>query len=333
MMTDKKKIGIILVSLIVMLLWGSLFSVVKLGYKQFHIDTAFYPNLLLFAGIRFSVSGFIIVFLRSAKNKFRPLIKTQKEWGGVLLLALFAVIMHYGFTYFGLSVVASAKTALLKQSGVIVFIFLSFLIIKEDKFSIFKLFGAVFGIASIIILNLGENGGGFSIGEIYIVLASVCTVAAGIVCKKLLSNTDAVMMTGISELLGGLLLLIAGLSLGGTLNIAGTGSWLLLLYLIAATCVSYILWYSVVQKYELSKLFIIKLSEPLFAAVIGAVILEENIFNAQYLISFFCVIVAVVISNVNMIRKTKTQKLMVQDVSELAASQSSATYMEDTKDK
>ncbi len=62
------KIYGILLALLVMALWGSLFPFIKLGYQSFKIDTAFIPNLILFAGVRFLVCGVGITGYSAAKK-------------------------------------------------------------------------------------------------------------------------------------------------------------------------------------------------------------------------------------------------------------------------
>lgn len=309
-----KNLILVLLSLLVMLLWGSLFPFVKLGYKEFQIDTSFYPNLLFFAGVRFTISGLLITLFQGIRKKSIPTLNGKREWVGVLLVGVFAVIFHYACTYFGLSIVASSKTALLKQSGVLIFIFFSFLFVKEDKMSWEKGIGAILGIASIIILNFDDVGFNFGLGELFVVLASCCTVISNVVCKKMLKETDATVMTGYSELFGGIILVIVGLSFGGGFVLDDIGAWCLFIYIIIATCVSYILWYTIVQKNELSKLFIIKLSEPLFAAVIGAIILKEDLFQLHYLLAFLCIGLAVVVSNLSFGQMFKRKKKNVKRI-------------------
>ena len=304
----QKNLILVLLSLVVMLLWGSLFPVGKLSYEKFEINTKFLPNLLLFAGVRFMVSGLLITFFQGVRQKAVPKISSKREWLGVALVGVFAVMFHYACTYFGLSMVESSKTALLKQSGVLVFIFFSFLFLKEEKFSIGKGIGAVFGIVSIVALNLDELGFSFGKGELLIVLASCCTVISNVVVKKLLKQTDAVTVTGYSELFGGIVLLIIGSSCGGEFVLSGVGDWCLLGYIILATCISYVLWYAIVQKNELSKLFIVKFSEPLFAAIIGAIILQENLWKAQYLWAFIFVGLALVVSHLDFPKLFKQRK-------------------------
>ena len=95
----------------------------------------------------------------------------------------------------------------------------------------------------------------------------------------------------------GLVLLAIGLAGGGKMRLAQAGDYLLFGYMVVATCASYMIWYTIVQRYELSKLFITKLSEPVFAAIIGAIILKEDLLQWHYIGAFLCIATAVVISN------------------------------------
>ena len=306
-MKEKQRANLtpILLALVVMLCWGSLYPVVKLGYAKFDIDTSYYPNLVLFAGVRFTVSGAVISLFLTAKEKKLPTVKTKREWLGIALVALFAVMLNYSLAFYGLSLVESSKTALLKQSGVLIFIVLCALIFKDDKMTVGKGIGAVLGLGSILILNINQLGLSMGFGECVIIASSFCTVTASVICKKMLKGTDSKVTTGYSQLLGGVILLVIGLALGGKMSIVQIGDWLLFGYMTLATCASYLIWYTIVQKNDLSKLFIVKLSEPLFAAIIGAIILKENIFQLHYLGAFLCIATAVIISNLTFKKKKK----------------------------
>lgn len=279
-------------AILVMALWGSLFTFVKLGYKVFGMDTDFVPNLLFFAGLRFLICGGIILIYCAKKGKNLKITKFN-QWGRILSVGLFAVILHYSFTYVGLTMTDSSKTALLKQLGVLFFICFSFLFFNDDKFSIGKLLGAIFGLCGIIVLNTQSLKISFTIGEIMIIGASVCTVISNISCKRLTKEVDAIVVTGYSQFIGGLVLTIVGFTFCGslgTLSVKGLG---IMAYICVASIFGYCIWYSLVGKSELSKLFIIKFSEPLFAALCGAVLLKENIFNIQYLLALIFVVLAI----------------------------------------
>ncbi len=64
-----------------------------------------------------------------------------------------------------------------------------------------------------------------------------------------------------------------------------------------ASIFSYSIWFTVVKNGELSKLFIIKFAEPVFACIFGAILLGENIFKVQYILAFLLIAGGIYISN------------------------------------
>lgn len=300
----RRTIIIVLVSLLVMILWGALFPFVKYGYKVFSIDTTFYPNLILFAGVRFTISGFILsLFCIFTKRTY--IVRQPKKLIGTSLVALFAVVLHYTCTYIGLCLVDAGKTALLKQSGVVVFVCISFLFFKEDEFSWGKIAGAVLGVASVLVVNFESTKFDFGLGSILIIAASLCTVINNVVFKKTLGDVNPVSVTGYSQFIGGVILLVIGLCFGGSFGTVTWGGAGIMVFIVAATVVSYGLWYAVVQKYSLSKLFIIKMTEPLFAAMISVLLPIGATLTWQHGAAFALVVAAVLVSNVNFGKKPR----------------------------
>ena len=298
----KKKTGVILPALLVMVLWGSLFPTVKLGYGLCGVDTSSPADILLFAGIRFTVCGAVICafsFLRGGTSFRGSGLKTVgSAWGGVLLSGIFSVTLHYSCTYLALGMTASSKTAIIKQIGALLYVCCSFLFFKSDRLTKYKLIGAGIGFLGIIAINL-DGGGGFSfgMGDVLILGASFCTVISNVISKKIFDRVEPVAATGVSQLFGGLILLLTGLFMGGSCDLSGHGALPVLLVICAVSVVSYCVWYVTVRRAELSKLFIIKFTEPLFACVFSAVLLHENILRWQYLAAFVLIAGGILISH------------------------------------
>ncbi len=288
---NKKKT--ILLAFVVMLLWGSLFPMVKLGYSAYGISTT--GDILFFAGVRFTVCGAVICLysLLTDKASYKSV---PASFGYVLLSGLFAIILHYAFTYIGLSLTDSGKTAILKQIGALFYVCFSFLFFKSDRPTVAKILGAVLGFAGVIAINAGGEGITFGIGEVFIILASFCTVASNVVSKKALSSVKPVTMTGVSQLFGGIVLLIAGKLMGGSMTISLATSPTMI-YICLASIISYCIWFTVVRDGALSHLFIIKFAEPAFACIFGALILGENILKIQYLLAFILISAGITIAN------------------------------------
>ena len=287
-------------ALLTMLLWGSLFPMVKLGFSAYAVKST--ADILLFAGIRFVICGGIICIFSAVRDK-ASYCPVKHSILPILLSGVFAIILHYGFTYLGLELTDSSKTALIKQIGALFYVCFSFVFIKEDKPTVKKIASAVIGFVGIIALNISADGFSFYVGDLLILCASFCTVFSNVISKRVFMKVSPITSTGISQLFGGLVLLAVGLAMGGNVHFKWDASILIMVYICVASIVSYCIWFGIVKSGELSKLFIIKFAEPVFACIFGALILGENIWKIQYLIAFLLISGSIWLSNVKVKKK------------------------------
>lgn len=292
----KKNKGL-LVSFLVMVLWGLLFPTVKLGYRVFGIESI--GDTLVFAGFRFLVCGGVITAFAACKmpGEFKAL---KSAWWRVLLAGMFAIVLHYGFTYTGLRTTDGSKTAILKQLGAVFYICFAALFFPEDKLTLPKVGGLALGLMGIFAINANLSGFSFHIGDALILGASFCTVFSNVISKKAFTEVTPIVLTGVSQLFGGIVLLGAGALAGGEINCAipaTPAQFGVFGVIVTASVVSYCLWFMTVQKEKLSKLFIIKFSEPLFAAVFSWILLGENIFRINYAVAFLLISGGILVAN------------------------------------
>lgn len=287
----------------VMALWGSLFPMVKLGYSAFGISSGDIPQIMMFAGVRFTVCGLIICLIScfSKEQKKFNRENTGKSLPPVLLAGLFSVTIHYTCTYICLTLTDSSKTAILKQLGSLIYICFGFLFFKDEKFSAAKIVGAVIGFIGIVVINITGNGFSFSIADMLILTASVCTVAGSLSSKAAMKYVSPLQVTGYSQLFGGGVLLLISLCMGGKMLSISSASLPVFLYICIASIISYCLWNTIIRKTELSKMFLIKFSEPLFACLFGMIILKEDIFKWQYPVAFLLISFGIVLGNTDKI--------------------------------
>ena len=274
---------LILQALLVMALWGSLFPMVKVGYSVFNVATV--GDTLFFAGMRFTVCGAIITAFCVLQKK-EAFLGIKQVLVPILLMGFFAVVLHYGCMYLGLTMTAGAKTSILKQVGMLFYICFSAFVFPEDKLTLRKLIGTVLGILGIIVVNIDASGFHIGIGDWLIIASSFAMMISNVISKKTVAHVDPIVATGISQLFGGMILLCVGFASGGALTYTSAKTGVVFFYICAASIVSYCLWYSVVKKGALSDLFIIKFAETLFAAIFSAILLGEQIFHVSYLAAF-----------------------------------------------
>ncbi len=293
-----------LLALLVCALWGSLYPCIKLGYTAAEINSTHIPSVMLFAGTRFTVSGLIMVLLFSAVEK-KPLYPKRTNLPYVFGVMLAGIVLHYGFTYVALSIGEGSKSAIIKQVGFLFLSCLSFLVVKEERFSVRKILCGILGFAGIVITNLDGNGFHFALGDVLLIAASFCSVASTVITKTGVKTTSPLILVAYSQLFGGILLCIGGVALGGQFMRLNFNACLVFSYICIASIAAYVLWNVLIKYNSVARLSIIKFTEPLFAVILSGLLLHENIFRLNYL--FALIVIAVAILTVNL--RTKKDKL------------------------
>lgn len=300
----KSEFKYICLVLLVMVLWGFLYPAVKVGYKVLDIDTSNSSQILMFAGIRFFICGAIITLIAAFTKK--GTVDLETNIFPILCMGMLGIVVHYSLTYIGLTSVDSSKTAILKKVGELIYICFSFLVIREEKFRVTKVIGSFIGFAGVIALNITPEGKiSFSLGDGMIIFASISGICASLLCKKAIKKTSPIMVTGISQLFGGIVLIVLARLLNAP-RISFTSEGVLMLCCIClASIISYCIWYYAMGKVLLSKMYILKFAEPFFACIFGSIMLKENIFTLQYLFAFILIITGVVVGVNNKSKKGK----------------------------
>ena len=136
-------------AIICCLLWGSAFPCVKIGYKLFAVDTESIPSLMLFAGMRFSLAGILVIVFGCITQKKFLLPKAKNLWR-IGLVSVFQTIAQYSFFYIGLAHTAGVKASVLNGLGVFFTIISACFIFRTEKFNIVKLLGCILGFGGIV---------------------------------------------------------------------------------------------------------------------------------------------------------------------------------------
>lgn len=78
-------------------LWGSAFPSVKIGYQLFSIPSDDYAGQLLFAGLRFTLAGVLVVLFGSLLQK-KPLLPNKTSITPIISLAMVQTFLQYLFS-------------------------------------------------------------------------------------------------------------------------------------------------------------------------------------------------------------------------------------------
>ena len=171
--------GLILGCLVCCALWGSAFPCIKIGYALFGIPTHDSASQLLFAGLRFTLAGALVIVGMSAAQR-RPLVPQARDIKPIFILSLFQTIGQYFFFYLGLSRASAMSSSIIEASANFLAILFAALAFRTEKLDAAKVLGCVLGFTGVALVNLSGADGtfGFTLDGEGFILAS--TVAGGL---------------------------------------------------------------------------------------------------------------------------------------------------------
>lgn len=138
------------------LLWGSAVPAVKLGYGLIGIPANDTASLLLFAGIRFSLSGLMLLGYGLVTG--RTVLPARRLVGHVMLLGLLQTVLQYICYYIGLAHTTAVKTSILSSTLVFFSVLLAHFIYTDDKLTGRRAFGCLLGFAGVVAVNSAAGG-------------------------------------------------------------------------------------------------------------------------------------------------------------------------------
>lgn len=293
------KWGILLSALLCTALWGTAFPVIKLSYQLFHLSTQDTGAKLLFAGERFVLAG-ALIFLFSLIFKRKLLKMKKRDIMPIVFLGLVQTSLQYVFSYVGVANTTGTKTSVLTACSAFIAVVLAPLFFKTDKLTALKAAGCVLGVAGIILINF--NGLTFDrfvfFGEGFVLLSAVCSAGGSFISKKAMVGRGPMQVTAYQLMIGGALLVIAAGAMGGRLSYSSPAQWGLLVYLAVVSAAAFTLWTALLKYNPVSKICIYNLLIPVFGVMWSGILLHEDIFSINNVVSAVLVCVGIWLVNV-----------------------------------
>jgi drug/metabolite transporter (DMT)-like permease len=265
--------------------WGWAYPLIKMGFEEFAITPDMTGNKILFAGVRFTFSGLIILAFAKAKHRSFAM-RRKTDWWFMLLFALLNTTFHYSTFYIGLSFSAGARAAILNSLSVFLLVIMACIFFKSDRFTLGKVLGCVLGFAGILALNMGgaESAHFTLLGDGMIIVNALCSAVASLLTRSLIKRVDVFVGTGYSLGLGGLLLLVPSLLAGATMPQITWWGLVILLLLIGISALSFVLYNKLISCNPVGKVAIFNSLIPVVGAVTSCLCLGET-FYWKYVIA------------------------------------------------
>ncbi len=281
----QRPIWVVIFALTAAIAWGWAYPLIKLGFAEFEITSQMTGSKMLFAGIRFAISGIIILTIAKSVNRKFSVTKGV-DWLYILVFSLMNTALHYTFFYIGLSHSQGARASILNSLGTFILVLLACMFFKSDKLTIKKIIGCVIGFAGVFALNFGNgDSGSFTmLGDGMIILNTLCSAIAGLMTRGLGRRVDIFVGTGYSLTIGGVLLIIPSILIGGTLPNITINGIIILSLLIVISSLGFTLYNKLLSCNPVSKVAIFNSFIPVVGVITSCLCLGEP-FYYNYIIA------------------------------------------------
>ena len=265
----QKTVVVWLGALLCCALWGSAFPCIKIGYQLFEIGAKDVATQILFAGARFFLAGVLAILIGSVLNK-KPLLPRKGAIGRIVWLSFLQTVLQYLFFYIGLAHTSGVKASIIEGVNVFIAILVASLIFHQEKLTARKMIGCVIGFAGVVLVNVNGSGmdAGFCFsGEGFIFLSTVAYAFSSVFLKRYSKEDNPVMLSGYQFVTGGIIMMLCGFGMGGTLTHVTLAGIAMLLYLALVSAVAYSLWGVLLKYNPISKVAVFGFMNPVFGVV------------------------------------------------------------------
>lgn len=296
----QKTVVVWLGALLCCALWGSAFPCIKIGYQLFKIGAKDVATQILFAGARFFLAGVLAILIGSVLNK-KPLLPRKGAIGRIVWLSFLQTVLQYLFFYIGLAHTSGVKASIIEGVNVFIAILVASLIFHQEKLTARKMIGCVIGFAGVVLVNVNGSGmdAGISFfGEGFIFLSTVAYAFSSVFLKRYAKEDNPVMLSGYQFVTGGIIMMLCGFGMGGTLTHVTPAGIAMLLYLALVSAVAYSLWGVLLKYNPISKVAVFGFMNPVFGVILSAILLNEaGTIGAMCLVALVLVCVGIYIVN------------------------------------
>lgn len=256
-------------------LWGSATPFIKMGYKLI-LPEQNVPSTILFAGIRFTFAGIITILIYSiARKKF--LYPKRENIRRIATVSCFQTIIQYIFFYVGLANTSGVKGTIISGSNAFFAMLIACLAFKQEKLTPKKVIACILGFSGIVVVNL--NGLDFNMnftGDCFVLFSTIAYAMSSVLIKTYSKYEDPVVISGYQFVIGGVVMIAAGVISGGQVQIESFGAAAILGYLSLLSAVAYALWGVLLKHNPVSRVSIFSFTTPIFGVLLSNLLLTET---------------------------------------------------------
>ena len=261
-------------AIIACLLWATPFTAIKIGLR--------YSTPLQFAGIRFFLSGLIILpFIKDLKYK---VLESKKRWRFILWVALLQTTFLYGLFYTGISFLPGALGAMLIGAQPLFAAIMAHIMLKNDKMNWQKVMAILLGLTGVCIISLGRADFVLSttipLGVGILILNNIVGSTGNVIVSRDAKDMPPRVLASFSMIIGGAVLMLISIPIENPAwtTIHPNEYYISLAWLAMVSAFAITIWFGLLQRpgVKVSNLNTWKFIIPIFGAFLSWMILPDE---------------------------------------------------------
>lgn len=257
-------------------MWGGSFVAIEIGLE-------FFPPLL-FAGVRYSVAGALILgYAAFAADRWRP--AGRDEWLSIAVVGTFIIAGHHAFVYLGEQYVAGAiASVVVSLSPVLTAVFAA--LVLGERLSAVELAGFALGLVGVAVVagfDPTDAASASTVGVGLVFVSTICFALGGVLLRPLRTDLPVSALQGWAMVGGSGALFGAGALRGEspaavhwTPTAVGALAYLVLL----SGVVAFLIYFALLDEVGPTQLNLVGYLEPVAATLLGWLLLGDLVDSA-----------------------------------------------------
>ncbi len=275
-----KRRYVVLAFTLLVLFWGSAFSVVKVGLEH--------SPPMIFAGLRTLIGGLVILLVAVIWGESPHL---RRDWPVFLLFTAFNVVFFFGSQTLAILYLPSGTAAVLEYLQPMLVGLLAWMVLGE-LLSLAKVVGLILGFSGIVAVSAGSIFGNVSAAGVAFGAGSAFSWALGTVFfKRYEARISTMWAVAIPFVIGGMVLTLFSFAIESWSDVSPTATLFVSLTYVSLVeiALAWLIWFGLIRAGEASRVAVYVFFVPLVSIVIGAIFLDEQL-TTSLLIGTFLIL-------------------------------------------
>ncbi|WP_366922211.1 EamA family transporter [Metallumcola ferriviriculae] len=268
-MTKQKSTFTIVSMLLIYVIWGATFSVMKVGIE--------YIPPLTFSSLRFIIGGALLVLFGIVVRTPFP---AKEDWGALAILGLFQTTFTFSLVFYAMQFVEAGLTAILMYTYPLLVNLMAHFLLPGERLNTRKVIGLLVGFSGLILIfaaNANTAGGWGTVGKVLILFAALSWAGATIYLRRRFQNHNTLQVTAWQMLLGGVFTIVPAFLFERTASFNfNLIAWETLLFAsILASALAFALWFYVLDRLGVGRASVFLFLVPVCGVVFATFLLKE----------------------------------------------------------